>query len=673
MGKIKTREKVRDIKVLDKAAIAGQQMKNAAIRAKEQAAKIGNERQESLNEYAGERVQEAAEAVRQKAVRVVAAGGRTVVRGGKAVIRRRDSPADVKAVPDAVPDSAVQWNELLPSMGCTADLPQGAGPAPWNAGDMDRAGRSTAPPRQGRNSIDRVLPETGQPAYPAADSVERGRALAKRQAAERTLAVRRTADKPPVPPLYAERLPLPVEQPRGTVSPPVSWDRRTAPRQRQDKTGDLPASKTRRPKNWQRSAPQRRTSLRHTRAEPPFGPASRAHGTAPIVPPMRQAEMVRAKAKSTAKAAKAAGEVAKKTARAAAAAARSLTAALAAGGGTVLLVLVMILLPGLLLGSCFGIFFSGHDSGTGQTMPEVIREINQEFEDKLEAIQNETPHDDVEISVSQARWPEVLAVYAVKTTTDPARAQDVATVTSEKKDLLRTIFWTMHAVSSYTTSSSHTVTSTVPTEGGGSEEVSEAVTVTTLHIVITHRSVDEMANEYGFSTDQRQQLHELLSEENRRLWTALLSGLGPGDDTIVAVALSQLGNRGGEPYWSWYGFDCRVNWCACFVSWCADQCGYLDADVLPKFSYCTAGIQWFQDAGLWQDRTFEPRPGDLIFFDWEADGVSDHVGIVEKTENGTIYTVEGNCNDACKQSAYALGSEVIFGFGTPNYDLEGTE
>ena len=157
------------------------------------------------------------------------------------------------------------------------------------------------------------------------------------------------------------------------------------------------------------------------------------------------------------------------------------------------------------------------------------------------------------------------------------------------------------------------------------------------------------------------------------MWTALLSGLGDGDGEIVAVALSQLGNRGGEPYWSWYGFTSRVDWCACFVSWCAGQCGYLEADAFPKFSYCPAGVQWFQNAGLWQDRTFEPRPGDIIFYDWSGDGVSNHVGIVEKVENGVIYTVEGNCGDACKQCAYTLGSDVIFGFGTPNYNQEETE
>ena len=135
---------------------------------------------------------------------------------------------------------------------------------------------------------------------------------------------------------------------------------------------------------------------------------------------------------------------------------------------------------------------------------------------------------------------------------------------------------------------------------------------------------------------------------------------------IVDVALSQLGNVGGEPYWSWYGFTNHVEWCACFVSWCADQCGYLDSGTYPKFSGCVFGMQWFQQRGLWLGGSAEPVPGMLIFFDWATqDGVPDHVGIVEKVENGTVYTVEGNSRDMCRQKQYALGSGVILGYGMP--------
>lgn len=140
-----------------------------------------------------------------------------------------------------------------------------------------------------------------------------------------------------------------------------------------------------------------------------------------------------------------------------------------------------------------------------------------------------------------------------------------------------------------------------------------------------------------------------------------------GNQAIVEVALTQLGNQGGQPYWSWYGFDSRVEWCACFVSWCADQCGYIESGLVPKFAGCVDGANWFKSNGKWQNRTYEPKAGDIIFFDWEGDGTTDHVGIVEKCENGTVYTVEGNSGDACKQRQYAVGSSNIYGYGIPAY------
>ena len=140
-----------------------------------------------------------------------------------------------------------------------------------------------------------------------------------------------------------------------------------------------------------------------------------------------------------------------------------------------------------------------------------------------------------------------------------------------------------------------------------------------------------------------------------------------GNQAIVEVALTQLGNEGGQPYWSWYGFDGRVEWCACFVSWCADQCGYLDSGIVPKFAGCVDGANWFKGNGQWQDRNYEPTAGTIIFFDWENDGETDHVGIVEKCENGVVYTVEGNSGDACRQKQYTVGSSSIYGYGVPAY------
>ena len=139
------------------------------------------------------------------------------------------------------------------------------------------------------------------------------------------------------------------------------------------------------------------------------------------------------------------------------------------------------------------------------------------------------------------------------------------------------------------------------------------------------------------------------------------------NQAIVEVALTQLGNEGGQPYWSWYGFDGRVEWCACFVSWCADQCGYIESGIIPKFAGCVDGSNWFKGNGQWQDRNYEPQAGDIIFFDWEGDGETDHVGIVEKCENGVVYTVEGNSGDACRQNQYTVGSSSIYGYGVPAY------
>ena len=143
--------------------------------------------------------------------------------------------------------------------------------------------------------------------------------------------------------------------------------------------------------------------------------------------------------------------------------------------------------------------------------------------------------------------------------------------------------------------------------------------------------------------------------------------MGFGNQAIVELALSQVGQQGGQPYWSWYGFNGRVEWCACFVSWCANECGYIEAGIIPRFSVCSDGVDWFAAQGQWQSNTYEPVAGDIIFFDWGANGTIDHVGIVEYCENGVVHTVEGNSGDACRQREYTVGSSSIYGYGLPAY------
>ncbi len=145
------------------------------------------------------------------------------------------------------------------------------------------------------------------------------------------------------------------------------------------------------------------------------------------------------------------------------------------------------------------------------------------------------------------------------------------------------------------------------------------------------------------------------------------SFMSEGNTAIVAAARSQLGNEGGLKYCEWYGYPYRVEWCAIFVSWCAEQCGYLDAGVLPRMEGLRPYVEWFRERGQWQYRDYEPSPGDIIFFDWESDGLSDHVGIVEKVEDGFVYTIEGNANDRCVESRYYLGAAPVYGYGVPGY------
>lgn len=381
----------------------------------------------------------------------------------------------------------------------------------------------------------------------------------------------------------------------------------------------------------------------------------------------KAAQATKATAKATATAVKAATKATIATVKAIIAAVKSLIAAIVAGGWIAVVVIIIICLIGLIIGSVFGIFFSGEDSGTGMSMQTAVQEINQEYDDRLEQEKNSTSYDVLEMSGSRAVWKDVLAVYAVKINTDPDNPQEVATMDETKKGLLSDIFWEMNEISSRTESNTHTEIQESDDGHGNIVETETTVTETFLYITVSHKTVDEMASMYGFNQEQRDYLAELLTDENNQLWSQVLYGIGYSDDQIVTVALSQVGNVGGQPYWSWYGFNSRVEWCACFVSWCANECGYIDAGIIPKYAGCVNGVQWFQERGQWADRSHEPAAGTIIFFDWEGDGVTDHTGIVQKCENGTVYTVEGNSGDSCRTRTYPVGSSLIYGYGIPSY------
>ena len=593
---IKTKATIKDVKALDKSAVAAERMKQAYIRTKDKAEHGVYAEESSPGEYASDRFSSGVDNVSHEAVHQFDKQGR------KGVQTTKENISKVK--------------ENIQKRKAAAEQPK-------------------------KQAEKRATQLTGQPARwsgrQAADTVsEPAKAVRQEHSAIKTLDRGQKGIKT-------------VDRSRKTIKQTSSAAKGTVKTTTKSiKTAETTAKASIKT-SQQAAKAAKQTAIATARAARVAAHAARAAAIA-------TAHAIKVAAKATAAAVKAI-----------IAATKALIAAIAAGGWIAVLVVIVICLIGMIIGSCFGIFFSGEDSGNGMTMQTVVREINTEYDTRLDEIKNDTAYDVLEMSGSRAVWKEVLAVYSVKTTTDPDNPQEVATIDDNKKRLLTDIFWEMNEISSRTESKTETVITETDDGHGNIVQTETTQTRTYLYITVSHKTAEEMADQYGFDDEQRQMLSELLADENNSLWSQVLYGISVGDGEIVTVALSQVGNVGGQPYWSWYGFNSRVEWCACFVSWCANECGYIENGIIPKFAGCIQGSEWFKERGQWQDGSFTPEAGHIIFFDWEGDGLTDHVGIVERVENGTVYTVEGNSGDACRQNSYSIGSSVIYGYGIPAY------
>ena len=337
--------------------------------------------------------------------------------------------------------------------------------------------------------------------------------------------------------------------------------------------------------------------------------------------------------------------------RAIIAAAQSLLAAIAAGGSTVVAMVLVICLIGLLIVSPFGIFFSVEDSGTGYTMPEAVSVLNGEFAARIEQIKAENPYDELDMdnagsAAMISNWRDVLAVYAVRTTTDNASPDEVATLTEEKMEILREIFWDMNTITYWT--------EIVP---GGKDEADTVI----LHITVTIKTHLQMADEHQFNTEQRRLLEELMQPKYQELFMVLTGSyqdieLSPDEVTkiienlpadlsenrkqVVLTAYQLL----GKVHYFWGGKSLIIGWdsrwgmpmkvtaegssttgtvrpfgldCSGMVDWVFyNQSGgqYVighGGGATAQHSYCTP-IAW-SDA----------QPGDLAFYPGDS-----HVGIV---------------------------------------------
>ena len=625
MAKIKTRDAVKGtIKAIDKAAVASERMKAAYAKTKEKAEQGYYAEESSATEYAADKVSYASERIAGEGAHQLNRQGQKSVQTTKEnIIKAKEKVADykekraAKTAEKQKAQSAAERNGSQPHHGAASRSP--APDTPANAGEKAKS-RFIKTRQQGKQTIKTTARNAEKTVKSTAQST-----IKTKEAA-------RTATKGTVKSKEAARAA------KGTV--------KTAEK-------GIKTAQT--------------TSKAAIKTTEQTAKATKAAAKTSAKTAQKAAQAAKATAKATAHAVKVAVKATLAAIKAIIAGTKALIAAIMAGGWIAVAVILIICLIGLLVGSVFGIFFSGEDSGNGMTMQTVVREINADYDSRLDEIINGTSHNVLEMSGSRAVWKEVLAVYSVKTTTDPDNPQEVATMDDNKKQLLKDIFWEMNEISSCTESKTETQITESDDGHGNIVETETTVTQTYLYITVSHKTAEEMADKYGFNEEQRQQLSELLAEENNSLWSAVLYGITIGDGEIVTVALSQVGNAGGEPYWSWYGFDGRVEWCACFVSWCADQCGYIDSGVIPKFAGCVNGSQWFKDRGQWQEVGFTPEAGQIIFFDWEGDGETDHVGIVERCENGIVYTVEGNSGDACRQRSYPVGSRSIYGYGIPAY------
>ena len=625
MAKIKTRDTVKGtIKAIDKAAVASERMKAAYAKTKEKAEQGYYAEESSATEYAADKVSYASERIAGEGVHQFNKQGQKSVQTTKENIIKAKEKVEgfkekraVKTAEKQKAQSAAERNGSQPHHGAASRSP--APDTPANAGEKAKS-RFIKTRQQGKQTIK----TTARNAEKAVKSTAQGTIKTKEAARAAAKGTAKSKDA--------------ARAAKGTV--------KTAEK-------GIKTAQT--------------TSKAAIKTTEQTAKTAKAAAKTSVKTAQKAAQAAKATAKATAHAVKVAVKATLAAIKAIIAGTKALIAAIMAGGWIAVAVILIICLIGLLVGSVFGIFFSGEDSGNGMTMQTVVREINADYDSRLDEIINGTSHDVLEMSGSRAVWKEVLAVYSVKTTTDPDNPQEVATMDDNKKQLLKDIFWEMNEISSRTESKTETQIIESDDGHGNIVETETTVTQTYLYITVSHKTAEEMADKYGFNEEQRQQLSELLAEENNSLWSAVLYGITIGDGEIVTVALSQVGNAGGEPYWSWYGFDGRVEWCACFVSWCADQCGYIDSGVIPKFAGCVNGSQWFKDRGQWQDGSFTPEAGQIIFFDWEGDGETDHVGIVERCEGGIVYTVEGNSGDACRQRSYPVGSSSIYGYGIPAY------
>lgn len=611
MKNIKTKETAKNIKLLDKSASLTARMKNSFIRARNATANTISDDNTSPNDYAEKQIQTMSTDVIYDSANAVTAAVNASIK----LVKRVSNPNLHADSGDAYSKHMVQFTD-----------------------NTDTTYSSTHSPTDTNRAF------------------TQGRELAKKSSVQRNITSNRTSDNS----IYSrskKSAPPASDSLRNLAASSRDKHIHTNAKQPKDSFSLKPKRTIKTPQNTSRTAIK---TAHSATAVPTTAKHMTLHKTT-----------VLSSAKKTSSITKAISGLIARSARAVIAGTKTLVSAVTAGGWVAVLIVIIICMVALIAGSSFGIFFSGEKSTNGILMCEVVREINEDFDTEMDKIKSDNEYDILKLSGARTPWKDVLAIYAVKTASDKLAPQEVSTVTEEKKTLIEELFWQMNTIQHCTETNIEVETVYFEDANGNMVEATIESEITTLYITIEGKTASQMADGLSFTFEQKAQLNELLHEDYNSLWTSVIYGVHSGDNEIVAVALSQLGNIGGEPYWSWYGFTSRVEWCACFVSWCANECGYIENYFMPKFAWCPSGVEWFKERDRWMDNSATPLPGAIIFFDWDdkytngPDGVSDHVGIVERVEDGYVYTIEGNSGDGCRQRRYAVGHYEILGYGIP--------
>ena len=644
---IKTKDVLQNtIKTVDRTALAGQRMKDAYIQTKHKAEHSVYSSESNTEEYAADQITDAISTVTHEAVHQVDVQGQKIIQGARQTLQQRQ----IQKVQQPTQDSPQP----------PPDAPAPDAPQPVQNTNIPQAQQSHRQMPDGTVPLKEEAIRNQQITTAKADLKAK---RASKQIMTSAPKIPQTNDIPTAP--RQRNIPgighTPANKTIKTVERTGEAIKQTA-RSAGRATIMAPGKTIKTASSTVKSVEQAGTASVKT-AQATFKAAQKT-----AIESAKTAQRIRAAAKATATTAKALAAAAAKAAKAIIAAAQELITAIAAGGWVALLVIVLVVM-------CFAGFMFASDEDDTEILP-VTEEVKA-YESIIQQYAREHGIGDYVLLIQAVMMQE-----SGGRGTDPMQASECG---------YNTLY--PHAPGS--------ITDPEYSINVGIQNLADCLSVAQCESPMDMDAIKLALQGYnygqGYITWAMNKYGEYskanavefsINAAERYGWSSYgdmnyvphvlryypLGQIFYDPDTstlIVEVARSQIGNVGGEPYWSWYGFTERVEWCACFVSWCANKCRYIESGIIPKFSGCINGVDWFKDRGQWIGNSFEPSPGMIIFFDWDdedgQDGNADHVGIVEKVENGRVYTIEGNTSDSCRQRSYPLGYYQILGYGVPDY------